>query len=58
MTQSENLEALIKTLTPGDAEEVRRFGAFLQELGPDRADRERKLAIYRKHYPEDADPAS
>jgi len=48
------LDRLTAGLDPGDAEQVRRFGAFLKELGNDRDDADRRLAVYRKHYPEDA----
>lgn len=49
------LDRLTAGLDPGDAEEVRRFSAFLKELGHDRDDNDRRLALYRKHYPEDED---
>jgi hypothetical protein len=51
--QDDPLDRLIAGLDPGDAVEVRRYKAFLTELGDRREDRDRTLALYRKHYPEE-----
>lgn len=37
-------------ITPDDADEIRTFAAFLDEVGPDRRN---VRAAYAKHYPED-----
>lgn len=45
-------------ITPGDADEIRTFAAFLADAGPPPGrpgyDRARMLTALREHYPEDA----
>jgi hypothetical protein len=49
------LDQLTADLGPGDAEQVRRFGAFLGKIGPEHDDNQR-LAAYRTYWPDDVEP--